>query len=69
MKTYTNQEIISEIHQENVKARSLDWAEDEFIRYSQKDNAIVDENGKGVNALVFVVNEEWELLEYEEHEA
>lgn len=46
------------IHQEGVRLRANDWAENEFMRYDPE-LGLVDEEGKTINGAVFLLNDEW----------
>lgn len=65
-KKYTTQEILLIIHSPNVRVRSTDWDETEYIEYNPE-HGVIDENEDTVNASVFVLNNEWEVVGGEYH--
>ena len=60
-KKYDTTEILIKIHSPDIKVKAVDWDDSEYITYSPE-NGIVDESGCSVNASVFVLNYEWEIL-------
>jgi hypothetical protein len=56
LRTISNTEALLEIHAPGVRLQAEDWSEEEYITYDPNENAIVDEDGERVNALVFVIN-------------
>jgi hypothetical protein len=60
-KKYDTSEILIRIHAPDVKVRAVDWDESEYVSY-HPENGVIDEKGNSVNASVFVLNYEWEIL-------
>lgn len=46
----------------DIKVRSIDWSDEEYIYFDRAANAILDNNGQEVNALTLVVNYEWQMF-------
>lgn len=68
MREISNADALLEIHQPGVRLEGEDWADGEYITYDQSKNAIVDEHGCEVNALVFVINYTFYVVQESDHE-